>query len=724
MRRPFTWKHIVITLLVILVGMAAFTFWPQSLDLGYLAKAGESYEVRILRDTWGVPHIFGKTDPDVAYGLAYAHCEDDFLTIQQSLLAARGHLATVYGKDAAPNDYMVHLLRIWDVVDAKYESDLTPETRALLNAYADGMNHYAALHSDEVLTAGIFPVTGQDIAAASVHKSPLFFGLENTLAELFKDTRQQDVSPRPTSQSVMVDTSFGSNTFSIGPSRTPDGTTYLAVNSHQPWQGPVTWYEAHVHSEEGWDMTGALFPGVPVIVHGHNRNLGWAFTVNSPDLVDVYVLQMNPDNPNQYRFDGQWLELEVRRAPIKVKLLGRLAWTFNQEVLWSVYGPVIRRDHGTYAVRYAGMGRVDIFQQLYLMNKAKDFQEWQAAVRSGALPTFNIGYADQEGNIYYLYNGHIPLRTEGYDWSLYLPGDTSETLWTAYLPFDRLPQVLNPPAGFIQNGNSTPFQTTLGPGNPDPDDYSPTLGIETRMTNRALRALELLGADESITFEEFVSYKFDMAYSTRSDVARYVEMIVEAPTPEDPDLRQGVEVLQGWDLRTDPENNGAALMILTLHYLLEADANIKPSALVDGEVTLTELLDSFARAVRTLKENYGRLDVPWSQVNRLQRGELELGLGGGPDVLHAIYGRLQEEGWFKGFQGDSFVLLAAWDADGRVRSFSIHQYGSATLDERSPHYADQSLLFARRQLKPVWFDEAEIRANLEREYRPGEEAGP
>jgi penicillin amidase/acyl-homoserine-lactone acylase len=246
-------------------------------------------------------------------------------------------------------------------------------------------------------------------------------------------------------------------------------------------------------------------------------------------------------------------------------------------------------------------------------------------------------------------------------------------LWTTYLPFERLPQVLNPPSGFIQNGNSTPFQTTLGPGNPDPNDYSPTLGIETRMTNRALRALELFGADESITFEEFVTYKFDMAYSARSDVARYVEMILEAPTPDDPDLRQGVDLLRRWDLRTDPENNGAALMILTLHYLLEAEADIKPSALVEGEVTRTELLDSFAQAVRTLKENYGRLDVPWSQVNRLQRGELELGLGGGPDVLHAIYGQLQEEGWFKGFQGDSFVLLAAWDADGRVRSFSIHQ---------------------------------------------------
>ncbi len=723
-RKRIPWKRVFTLLVLLLVGAAGYIFWPQSVDLAYLAASGDGYDVRILRDTWGVPHIFGKTDRDVAYGLAYAHSEDDFLTIQQSLAAARGQLAAVYGKDAAPNDYMVHLLRIWDVVEAKYESDLSPATKALVEAYADGLNHYAALHPDEVLAPGLFPVTGRDIVAGSVHKSPLFFGVEKTLGDLFKDERQEEVSPRPTSQSHAFDTRFGSNTISVGPSRTSDGSTYLAVNSHQPWEGPVTWYEAHVHSDEGWDMTGALFPGVPVIIHGHNRNLGWAFTVNSPDLTDVYVLEINPENRDQYRFDGQWLDLEVRTAPIKVKLLGRLAWTFKRDVLWSVYGPVIRQDHGTYAIRYAGMGRVDIYEQLYEMNKAADFKEWQEAVRVGALPTFNIGYADGEGNIYYLYNGQIPMRTEGYDWSLYLPGDTSETLWTDYLPFDQLPQVLNPPSGFLQNANSTPFHATLGQGNPEPNDFSITLGIEGKMTNRALRALELFGADASITFQEFMTYKYDMAYSAESDVALYVEMILNAPLPTDPDVREGVEILRSWDLRTDPENTGAALMILTLHYLNEADADIKPSALVGGEVGSSELLESFTRAVRTLKEEHGRLDVPWSQVNRLRRGKVDVGLGGGPDTLHAIYGELRKDGRFNGFVGDSYVLLAAWDADGRVRSFSIHQYGSATLDENSPHYADQAPLFARRELKPVWFDETDIRANLERVYRPGEEIEP
>ena len=207
MRKRIPWKRIAITLLLILAAAAAYIFWPQSVNLAHLAAAGQGYDVRILRDTWGVPHIFGKTDADAAYGLAYAHAEDDFLTIQQSLLAARGRLATVYGQEAAPNDYMVHLLRIWDVVEAGYERDLTPETRAIVQAYADGLNHYAALHPDQVLTPEAFPVTGQDVVAGSVHKSPLFFGLERTLAELFRDERQKELSPRPGSRGQGLSTS-------------------------------------------------------------------------------------------------------------------------------------------------------------------------------------------------------------------------------------------------------------------------------------------------------------------------------------------------------------------------------------------------------------------------------------------------------------------------------------------------------------------------------------
>jgi len=674
--------------------------WPRrKIDPAALLPK-RHYDVRILRDTWGVPHVFGRTDPDVAYGLAWAHAEDDFQTIQGGLLAARGRLATVLGREGAPNDYMVQLLRIPEVVDAGYERDLRPETRALCEAYAEGINHYAALHPDEAMP-DLYPARGRDLIAGFVHKTPLFFGLDRVLRGLLETAPSAGPPATPT----------GSNTFAVAPRRSADGFTRLAINSHQPWAGPVAWYEAHLHSETGWDAVGGLFPGVPLILHGHNRNLGWAHTVNKPDLIDVYALEMNPADPRQYKLDGAWRDLEVRTAAIQVKVLGPLSWTAHREVLWSVYGPVVRGPRGVFAIRIAGYGDVRHIEQWYRMNKASRFDEWLDAMRMNALPMFNVGYADREGHIFYVYNARLPLRSEGYDWSGIVPGNTSRTLWTQSLPFDRLPQVRDPPSGFVQNCNSSPFRTTVGEGNPEPSAYSPAFGIETRMTNRSLRALELLGADEQITREEFEQYKFDITYASASVMAARIGRLLAAPVPADPLTRQALDLLRGWDRAATADSRAAALAVMALAPADEAEADLPPTSVLDARLSA---------AARRLQAQFGRIDVPWHDVLRLRHGTLDVGLFGGPDLLHAVYGRPGSDGRIAGLAGDSYILLVEWDSRGRVSSRSIQPYGSATLDAHSRHYADQAPLFAACRLKPVWMDESEIRAHLEREYRPGE----
>jgi penicillin amidase/acyl-homoserine-lactone acylase len=660
-----------------------------------------------------VPHIFGSTDADVAYGLAYAHAEDDFATIQDAVLATRGTLAEVYGRRAAENDYLVHLLRIWDTVDERYEKDLSPEVRAICEAYADGLNRYAALHPAEVASA-VLPFRGKDVVAGALYKVPSFFNLERVFGELMGPERAREVSDRSTSAADPAsapEAASGSNAFAVAPGRSADGATRLCCNSHQPWSGPVAWYEVHLHSEQGWNWAGATFPGGPLGFIGHNPDLGWAATVNRPDLVDVYVLETNPENPDQYRFDGAWRDLEVDTAPIKVKLLGPISWTFEREVLRSVHGPAVRSSHGTYAVRYSGMGDLRAIEQWYRMNRARTLDEWLDAMRMAAIPMFNYVYADREGNIAYLYNGLLPVRAEGYDWEQYLPGDTSETLWTEYLPFDLLPRVVNPASGFVQSCNSSPFQTTVGPDNPRLEEYSTTLGIDDPMTNRALRALELYGGDDSIDRDEFYDYKYDLAYSERSGVARMVAELLAAPPSSDPVVREAVEVLRGWDLRTDLDNPGAAIGALGAARLARQRRLGTSTA---------DLMATFTAVAHRLKEAHGRIDVPWGEVQRLRRGGLDLALDGGPDVLRAINTGGPEDGRVVGDSGDCYILFVEWEG-GRVGSRSIHQYGSATLDETSPHYSDQAPLFARHETKPVWLDEADIRANLEREYRPGEE---
>ncbi|NUN97248.1 MAG: acylase [Candidatus Omnitrophica bacterium] len=715
-------RKLLAALVLVVLSLLVFAALPNGPSSQSLIERAKKHDARILRDNWGVPHIFGKRDSDVGYGLGFAHAEDDFDTLQEGVFLVRGTLAAVKGKEEAPTDYIVRLLRVWDLIEARYTTDLSPEIRAVCEAYADGLNHFAALHRDRVLP-GLLPITGKDVVAGFVFKGPFFFGLDNRIRELFGSERRHPVSRKTTARGFGSPLTNGippgSNAFAVAPKRTPDGKTHLAINSHQPWEGPVAWYEAHLHSEEGWDATGGVFPGTPVILLGHNRDLGWAHTVNSPDLIDIYVLEMNPDNPNQYRFDGEWKDLEVREVGIRVRLWGPFFWTVKRETLWSLYGPTVRQEHGVYSIRYAGMDEIRQVEQWHRMNKARNFEEWQEALKMRAILSFNCVYADKTGTVYYLYNARLPIRAEGYDWEEYLPGDTSETLWTEYLPFEKLPQVLNPQSGFVVSCNNSPFRVSAEGDSPREEDFSKTLGIETHMTNRSLRALELFGGDISITEEEFLAYKFDDAYSKDSEVARAREALVEAPPTDDPLIEEGTELLRKWDLRTNAENTSTAIALLSIHPNPDGGHN-------GGDVQ--GMRENMVKYGSILKENFGRLDVPWGEVNRLIRGDVDLPLDGAADTLRATYSLIIRGGSLLGFEkgraqargGDSSMFMVTWDSEGKMTSRAIHQFGSATLDPNSPHYDDQAPLFARKEFRPVLLDETEIRAHLEREYRPGE----
>lgn len=680
-------------------------------DLAAWIPAGGEFDVTVYRDEYGVPHVYGKTGPDVAYGLAYAHCEDDFDTMQEMLLSVRGLVSSVKRFEGLQNDFIVRAFRVREFVDEKYHTEVSPDVRALCAAYAAGANHYAALHPEEIFANACFPVTGKDIIAGFTLRMPFFYLIHRHLREVL------DPRAAPARRTAMADTSLmgdserGSNTFAVAPSRSADGFTRLAVNSHQPWTGPVAWYEARLHSEDGLDIVGGLFPGAPVILHGHNRDLGWAHTVNIPDLCDVYELTLNPDNPDQYLFDGEWRDFEKSEAAIPLRLWGALTVTVKRELLWSVHGPAVRKGDGAYAVRFIGYGEVRQLDQFYAMNKARNYEEFRAAVATQGYFCMNFGYADKDGNIWYLYNAKFPVRAEGHDWSGVVPGDTSETLWTEYWPFDDLPQVLNPPSGFVQNCNSSPWRTTVGPGNPNPEDFPAWLGIPDEMTNRGWRALELFGEDESITREAFDACKFDQRYSRRSMVGGLWEAIVALGPFEDNMLREAQALVREWDFSAAPDSRAAALVILTGEPIIRAQ--------LMGS-TPPELEAQFRDAAAFLMRHHGRLDVPWVDINRLVRGDVNAGLGGGPDVLNAVYGNRMPDGTLHGHSGDCYILQVEWDPEGNVSSRSVHNFGAASTRPDSPHYADQVDLFVNHRFKPVRLDREDLLSHAQAAYRPGE----
>ena len=682
-------------LVLALAGFVAADRMAQPAEPGpaaLIAKA-QTYRARIVRDDFGVPHIFGHRDADVAFGLGYAHSEDDFATIQDVALATRGTLAASEGLKAAPGDYLVRAMRVWETVDARYDRDLPADVKRVLEGYADGANYYAALHLDKV-KPGLLPLTGKDIVAGFVFKTPLFYGFGDTLKRLMADTGGKPALP------------IGSNGIAVGPSRSADGATRLLVNSHQPYSGPASWYEAVLQSDEGWHVAGGFFPGSPFMLHGHNEHLGWANTVNEPDLVDIYRLTINPANQNQYRLDSKWRDFKIEDAAIRVKIFGPLIWTVHRPLLFSVHGPVFKTDHGVFAVRYAGMGEIRQVLQYYRLDKARNLAEWKAAMRLQALPSINYIYADEKGNIGYVYNGRFPVRKPGFDWQDYLPGDRSDLIPHAIVPFDKLPQLWNPKSGFVFNSNNTPFQATAPKDDLKPQAYPRWMGIQTNMTNRAWRALETFGADPKITAAAFRRYKFDVRYSRKSQI---VKIIAELCRPvRDP---KACDLLTHWNLSADIHNRGAALAILTAEPVIRARH--------DHDWSLTPM-QSLARAEQTLLDHFHRVDPEWGQVNRFRRGNLDLPIDGGPDTYRAVYGAPQPDGTLTAVDGDTFIMFVTWDRNGKLSSRSIHQFGSATLDSSSPHYADQAPLFVAMKTKPVRFTWAELKGHIEADYQPGQ----
>lgn len=681
-------------------------------DLAALEAPAADHDVEIIRDAWGVPHVYGKRDRDVAFGLAYAQSEDDWATLQEVVVATRGTLAAHKGMDAAVTDYLVHLFRIWPTLETDY-GKLPGHIRGIAESYAAGANLWAAENPDDVW-AGVLPLTGEDVIAGFMFKTPFFYGLDGTFKELFAETRAKAISLGPDNAFLWTKEPtypIGSNGFAVAPSRSADGHTRLLVNSHQPYAGPVAWYEARLKSEEGLDITGGVFPGAPVILHGHNKNLGWANTVNKPDLADVYVLDTNPDNPNQYKLDGEWRDMDVSTATIRVKLFGPFQWEAKRDVKFSEHGPVLATEHGTYAVRYAGMGETRQLVQYHALNRAGTMDEWLAAMQMLALPSINYIYADKAGNIAYIYNGQMPVRVSGWDWEGYLPGDKSDLIWSSYHEFADIPQLINPPSGFVVNANNTPFEATAERDDLRPEDFPAHMGIETQMTNRGLRALELMRADAAISDEEFLAYKFDKTYSDNSELAALMRLWLAHDFSDEPEMQTAQAHLAKFDKSADKADIHAALALLAGEPVVWARMQGEPEP---------DPIQSLRDATAHLQTNWGRLDVPWGEVNRLRRGDVDLPLGGGPDLLRAVYahepkddGRLVAQG------GDTMIYVADWAPDGTLRTRSVHQFGSATLDPDSPHYSDQAALYAEQKFRTIPLDRAALEAEATRTYRPG-----
>ncbi|MGV6802099.1 MAG: penicillin acylase family protein [bacterium] len=658
---------------------AALMFWDGDHWRDYEPVSRHDYE--IIRDEYGVPLIVGQNDPAIAYGVAMAQAADDFETIQYISLAVRRKLASREGRDGAKLDYISFLLNTREIAHRYYNDQLSPETRAWVEAYADGLNYFAKENPHRVLRKDIFPLTGEDVVANFVLMSPFFYGLDDVVGKLLAGEMPPG-TPLPLTR--------GSNAFAIGPSRSSDGLTRLVSNSHQPWEGPVAWYELRVESAEGWRFYGVNFPCAPFPLMGHNDELGWTNTVNRPDLIDVYKLRLSADK-KKYKFGTEWKNLEKRHEWLRVKI-GPFTLPVRQNYYSSVHGPVIMNEQGAFALRYPGTDNIRQVEQYLKLTKAKNFEEWKSIMAMQAIPATNFIYADREGHIAHIYNAALPKRQPSYNWWEVLPGDDPEALWTEYVPATEIPQLIDPASGYIINANNTPFMTTAEGYNLKEEDYKSIIGIEPYTTNRIRRALHLFAEEEMTSAESLYRIKYDEGYDPTAKITQLMQQAMNLPA--EGEIKDAILLLRQWDYAQDGIGPADTLAALLLDKLRMAGYQV---------VEPPELAPLVKASAEHLMTHYGRLDVPLAEFQRLRRGGVDMPVTGGPDALRAIMWTPEDDGSVTANFGDSFIMFVAWDENGVVESKSIQPFGSNVQDITSPHYNDQSVLFANKQLKDTGF---------------------
>lgn len=704
-----------VVLVVLLFAFIALATWEPFSATAGKAPSGGPYSANISRDQWGVPHIHGKRDVDVAYGIAWAHAEDDFSTLQDVIAMTRGRYGAIAGREGAEVDFAYHLLNARGTAERDYPA-LPADIRAIVEAYAAGLNQYARQHPGELKLDRLFPVNGTDIAAGFALRQPFFFGIDKVIGPLVSgDELAAEQGPplqKPLQTPLGQNTDDnGSNAFAIAPARSGDGVTRLVSNTHQPWRGPVAWYELVVESDEGWHFAGGTFPGAPFPLMGHNENLGWTNTVNRPDLVDVYRLTLDPTG-TKYLLDGQWRALKEDRFRIAVKT-GPVTVPVWQSVWRSEHGPVIKNRYGAFAIRYGGMDSIAQLTEYFRLNKARDYAEWRAALAMQAVPSTNFIYADRVGNIAYHYNASIPQRAEGHDWRGILPGDRSDLIWRELVPFDAIPHYLNPTSGWLYNANNTPF-SAAGPGSDLlASSVPPEMGVELVMTNRARRAEKLLTQAGTIDRATLERIKYDRAWERAGYVAQLLNGIAALDLSGDPQLAKAQRLLGSWDYTSDNIGSADAIALLVLREATSRDYNNRPPPDPGEQLEF---------AASHLMKHFGRLDPPMADLQRLRQGSgpngADLPYDGGSDTLRAASNwDIMADGRLSVKHGDSFIMFIEWAADGSVSSQSIVPFGSATTRPASPHYTDQSPLFVGKKLKPVHFKRADALGNAVRRYR-------
>lgn len=685
-----SFKNQIFSFLCFILGLIVFTFSTNIYNPVLAEKSTE-----ILWDTYLVPHIYAKNPQALFKAFAWAQMNSHANLLLRLYGQARGRAAQYWGKDYLESDRWVQTMGVPERAQQWYEAQ-NKDFRALLDSFAEGINAYAIEHPDLIdhEVKAVLPVSGVDLLAH--YQRVVHFTFVINPDELSDLNEEKPLA--------------GSNAWAIAPSRSAEGHTMLLANPHLPWSDLYLWYEAQLVTPK-INAYGAALVGFPVLEIAFNDYLGWTHTVNTYDGWDAYELELVD---NGYRFDGQVLPFKKETQTIKVKQDdGTLV---SQELIWrrSVHGPVFTQPNGkAIAVRVAGLDQAGGLQQWWDMAQATNFAQFEAAIKKVQIPMFTIMYGDRDGHIMHLFNGQIPIRSQGNfaNWKGIIAGNTSKTLWTKTHLYKDLPRVLDPKSGWLQNANDPPWTTTF-PVAINADDYPSYMASPGPMSLRAQRSAKMLIEDEHISFAELIKYK----HSTEIEMANRIldDLIPLAQKHNSELVRQAAQVLQQWDRQANADSRGAVLFTfwteeIDLDSLFATPwSQDAPLTTPDGLADPKSAIAALEVAATKVQAAYGSLNVSWGQVFRISQKGIDLPANGASDPL-GVFRHLwyvpEENGRFSAIGGDSFVAVIEFSNP--VKAMVINSYGNST-EQHLGQDLEQLKLFADQKLRPVWRSRQEI----------------
>jgi len=690
----------------------------------------QARNVTIIRDDWGIAHVYGKTDADAVFGAIYAQAEDDFNRVETNYINSMGRLAETEGESAVWRDLRMKLFIDPDVLKKQYESS-PPWLKALMNAWADGLNFYLAKHSQarprvikrfEPWMALSFSEgsIGGDIETIGLEQLQAFYG-KSQVAVRSNDERGLFAEPEPT----------GSNGIAVSPSNTVARRALLLINPHTSF---FFRSELQMASDEGLNAYGASTWGQFFIYQGFNERCGWMHTSSAVDAIDRYletVVKKGDSFSYKYGNEERPVTTSVIKVPYKTDS-GMAEKTFT--VYRTQHGPVISSAEGKWVTISLMQEPVKALTQSYTRTKAKNYEEFKRTMELHANSSNNTIFADADGAIAYFHGNFIPKRDPKFDWTKPVDGSDPATDWRGLLSVDETPKLLNPASGWLYNSNDSPW-SAAGPSSPKQADYPAYVdsGVESARGQHAVRVLR---DKKDFTLDSLIAAAYD---SHLPWFEKPIPALVKAwdRTPASDPLKaktsEQIAMLREWDLRWATTSVPTSLAVF---WGDDIQRRVKRTGLsaanyIAGEATAEQLLQSLSAASDKLAGDFGTWKTPWGEINRFQRltddivhpftdasPSIPVGFTSGTWGSLASFGARPYNGSKKiyGTSGNSFVAVVEFGKTVRAKAVTA---GGESGNSSSPHFNDQAKRYSAGDLRDVYFYRSQLKGHTEREYHPG-----